>query len=71
MKKVQIVACGKVEVKPFLFKDFTQDKASFVTIKSVTKKELKALAKSEGLLYSDQEIVKAKELLNLYLRGEK
>jgi len=67
LKKVNIVKNSEVEVKPFNLEDFTQDKERLASMKKVTKKELKTLADSLGLAYSDKDITLSKKLLNAYL----
>lgn len=61
-----MVNANDVEVKPFLLKDFTQDKEIHSTMKKVTKKELKNLAESLGMEYTDKEIGFAKKLITAY-----
>lgn len=58
----------EVEVKPFLLEDFTQDKEIHSSMKKVTKKELKNLAESLGMTYTDEEIGFAKKLITAYLK---
>jgi len=62
-----VVKNTEVEVKPFMIDDFTQNKETPVSMKKVTKKELKALADSLALDYSDEDITFSKKLLNAYL----
>lgn len=71
MKKVEVVKVDEVEVKPFILNDFTQNEASPATMKKMTKKELKDLAVSLGLVYDDAQIVFAKKLFNAYLTGKR
>ncbi len=71
MKKVEVVKADEVEVKPFILNDFTQNEASSVSMKKITKKELKDLAASLGLVYDDAQIVFAKKLLSAYLIGKR
>lgn len=71
MKKVEVVKADEVEVKPFILNDFTQNEASSVSMKKITKKELKDLAASLGLVYDDEQIVFAKKLLSAYLIGKR
>ena len=71
MKKIEVVNVSDIEVKPFILNDFTQNEASRVSIKKITKKELKDLAGSLGLLYDDAQIVFAKKLLSAYLTGKR
>ncbi len=61
-----VVNANDVEVKPFLLKDFTQDKEIHSSMKKVTKKELKNLAESLGMKYTDTEIGFAKKLITAY-----
>ncbi|MDQ7047856.1 MAG: hypothetical protein Q9M39_09730 [Sulfurovum sp.] len=60
-----------IEVKPFVLNDFTQQEAACVSVKKMTKKELKNLAESLDLVYDDTHIVFAKKLFNAYLTGNK
>jgi len=67
LKKVSVVKNTEVEVKPFMIDDFTQHKETPASMKKVTKKELKVLAGSLALDYSDADITFSKKLLNAYL----
>ena len=71
MKKIEVVSVNEMEVKPFVLNDFTQNEASCVSVKKMTKKELKALAESLDLVYDDTHIVFAKKLFNAYLTGKR
>ncbi len=71
MKKIEVVSVNEIEVKPFVLNDFTQNEVSLVTEKKMTKKELKELAESLGLVYDDTHIVFAKKLFNAYLTGKR
>ena len=71
MKKVEVVSVNEIEVKPFILNDFTQNEVSPATMKKMTKKELKDLAGSLGLIYDDAQIVFAKKLFNAYLTGKR
>ena len=61
-----VVKADEVEVKPFLLKDFTQAKETQSSMKKVTKKELKNLAESLGMKYTDEQIGFAKKLITAY-----
>ena len=61
-----VVKADEVEVKPFLLKDFTQAKEIHRSMNKVTKKELKNLAESLGMEYTDEEIGFAKKLITAY-----
>ena len=61
-----VVKMDDVEVKPFLPEDFTQAKEIHNSMKKVTKKELKNLAESLGMKYTDEEIGFAKKLMTAY-----
>ena len=61
-----VVKANEVEVKPFLLKDFTQAKETQCSMKKVTKKELKNLAESLGMEYTDEQIGFAKKLIIAY-----
>jgi hypothetical protein len=67
LKRVVVVSAEEVEVKPFLFADFTQGETVSPSEKKVTKKELKRLAKKIGLSYSDEEIASIKKLIEAYM----
>ncbi|RLA70445.1 MAG: hypothetical protein DRG09_03220 [Epsilonproteobacteria bacterium] len=71
MKKIEVVNVNEIEVKPFILSDFTQNEASCISVKKMTKKELKELAESLDLVYDDTHIVFAKKLFNAYLTGKK
>lgn len=61
-----MVKANEVEVKPFILKDFTQAKETQSSMKKVTKKELKNLAESLGMKYTDEQIGFAKKLITAY-----
>ncbi len=61
-----VVKADEVEVKPFLLKDFIQDKEIHSSMKKVTKKELKNLAESLGMEYTDEQIGFTKKLIVAY-----
>ena len=67
LKKVLLVKAGEVEVKPFHLEDFTQDETKSISLRKVTKKELKSLSKKIGLEYSDDEIASIKKLIEAYM----
>jgi len=67
LKRVSVVKANEVEVRPFLPEDFTQDKEIHSSMKKVTKKELKNLAESLGMKYTDEEIGFAKKLITAYM----
>lgn len=71
MKKVEVVNSNEIEVKPFILNDFTQNEVSCVSMKKITKKELKDLAGTLGLAHDDAHIVFAKKLLSAYLIGNR
>jgi len=71
VKKIEVVSVNEIEVKPFVLNDFIHNEASLVTEKKMTKKELKELAESLGLVYDDTHIVFAKKLFNAYLTGKR
>lgn len=70
MKKVEIVASSEVKVQPFILDDFIKQRTVQRMQKKVTKKELKQLADSTGLVYDEAALVFAKKLLNAYLAGK-
>ena len=61
-----VVKTDEVEVKPFFLKDFIQDKETDSSMKKVTKKELKNLAESLGMEYTDEQIGFTKKLIVAY-----
>ena len=61
-----MVKTNEVEIKPFFVEDFTQAKKIHSSMKKVTKKELKNLAESLGVKYTDEEITFAKKLITAY-----
>lgn len=67
MKKVTVVKSSEVKTETFNLDDFIQDKESRATIMTITKKELRKLADSLGLDYTQKEIAFSKKLLNAYL----
>ena len=62
-----MVKADEVEVKPFLLKDFIQAKEIHSSMKKVSKKELKNLAESLGMKYTDEQIGFTKKLITAYL----
>ena len=67
MRKIEVVKVNEVEVKPFILDDFTQSKAKSSTMRKVSKKELKSLAKKLGLDCNDEQIEFTKKLMTEYL----
>jgi len=67
LRKISVVKCIEVDVQPFRLDDFTQDKETHGSMGKVTKKELKTLAESLGLAFSESDIAFSKKLLNAYL----
>jgi hypothetical protein len=63
LKKVIVVEANEVEVKPFCLEAFIEPKVKRCNMKSVTKKELRALAESLQLPYTKHEIAFAKKLI--------
>ena len=68
MKHICIVKSAKVEVRPFNIDDFTMDKDLSPTMKKISKKELKTLAKELGLDYDEASLNFAKKLLNAQIK---
>ncbi len=64
MKKIRVLKAEELEIKPFVFSDFVQEK---VYLKKISKKKLKNLAKEIHLDYTDEQIQFAKKLLEHYL----
>ena len=63
-----MVKDNEVESKPFVLDDFTADKAKSVSMKKITKKELKILAKKLGLNYDNENLTFARKLLNAHIK---
>ncbi len=61
-----MVKAKEVEVKPFTVNDFNQ--VNVKDIRTVSKKELKALAQKIGLTYDDKQIIFAKKLITAYFK---
>ena len=67
MKNVEVVKASEVEVKSFILNDFMHNSVSNDSIKAVSKKELKIVAKKAGLPYTDDQIQFAKKIIIAYL----
>ncbi len=63
-----MVKANEVEVTPFVLQDFIANDTETSASVSVTKKELKLLAKELGLAYDDEHIVFTKKLINAYMK---
>lgn len=63
---MSVVKAKEVSAKPFLLKDFTQTKEIHRSVKKVTKKELKNLAESLGMEYTEEQIGFSKKLIIAY-----
>ncbi len=68
MKRVEVVKESEVEVTPFVLQDFTANDSEAIVFKSVSRKELKLLAKELGLRYDDKTIIFTKKLINAYIK---
>lgn len=68
MKNITVVRANEVESKPFVLDDFTVDKAKSDSMKKITKKELKILAKELGLDYDNENLTFARKLLNAHIK---
>jgi hypothetical protein len=73
LKKVKVVKNSKVEVRPFILQNFIQSKEmpatmDTISMKKVSKKQLKNIADSLGLSYDDAQISFSKKVLNEYLK---
>lgn len=66
MKRVTVVTRDEVEVRPFYPEEFSQENKIDIGMKKVSKKELKQLAQSLGMKYTDEEIGFAKKLITAY-----
>lgn len=62
---------GEVEVKPFRLKDFMPGETDSVLPGKVTKRELKILADTLGLVYNEEQIHFTKKLINAYMRKDR
>jgi len=67
VKNVLIVKSTEVEVKPFILDDFICQHETGTQYGSVSKKEIKQLAKKIGLDYTDDQIHFAKKIITAYL----
>jgi len=67
LKKVEIVKINEIEVKPFRLNDFIEKKDKTSSMETVSKKEIKHLAKKLGLVYDDKQIQFTKKLMVAYL----
>ena len=63
-----MVKASEVEVTPFVLQDFTANDTETIASGSVSKKELKSLAKELGLAYDDEHIAFTKKLINAYMK---
>ncbi len=63
-----MVKLSEVEVVPFVLEDFTANHIETTVLESVSKKELRLLAKELGLSYDDREITFTKKLINAYIK---
>ena len=63
-----VVKENEVKSKPFVLDDFTVDKEETVSMKKITKKELKILAKELGLDHDNESLLFARKLLNAYIK---
>ena len=63
-----MVKASEVEVTPFVLQDFTANDTETIASVSVSKKELKSLAKELGLAYDDEHIAFTKKLINAYMK---
>jgi len=73
LKRVTVVKADKVEIKPFflqefLVKDFSSNQEMPNSMKKISKKELKELAESLGLDYTDEHIGFTKKLMTAYYK---
>ncbi len=68
MKRVEVVKLSEVKVTPFVLEDFTVNNTEITLSESVSKKELKSLAKELGLAYDDEHIAFTKKLINAYIK---
>lgn len=64
MRSILLVRKSEVNIKPFILDDFTKEK---ISEKKITKKYLKYLAKSLGLVYDDKNIAFTKKMMTAYL----
>lgn len=71
MRRVSVKKADEVEIKPFVLETFIDSEEINDTMKNVTKKELKNLAESLGMTYTEEEIIFAKKLIVAYTKREK
>jgi hypothetical protein len=67
LKKVEVLKANEVNVKAFILRDFIQKKEPISAMRTVSKKEIKALAKEIGIEHTDEEIRFAKKIITAYL----
>ncbi len=74
MKEIKIVKSDEVIVKPFVPHSFTQNEEFLSTMGLIeilrdksSKKSIRKLAKQKGILYDDEKIHFAKEIINTML----
>jgi len=70
LKKVEVVKAHEVEVKPLDLRQFTRECTRRETLKTVTKKEIREMAETLGLLYDETQVTFAKKLMNAYINKE-
>ncbi len=67
MKNVEVVKAIEVDIKPFLLNDFINKLNKKAIVDTVSKKELKSLAKKNNIKYNDEQIQFAKDIIAAYL----
>ncbi len=66
MKTAKIVKAGVLELKAFELSHFMQTKVVLNTEQSISKKEIKALAKALSLDADDEKIIFTKKIMTAY-----
>jgi len=70
LRKVEVVKAEEVDVEPLEVQHFVVEKREGRILRTVSKKELKKIAESLGLVYNDAQINFAKKLMNAYMKKE-
>ena len=69
MRWAKLRKAGTVSVKPLEITDFTEVKAKPVTMRKITKKQIRQAADEMGLSYEEEGVVFAKKVLS-HLMGK-
>ena len=68
MKKIKVVKSSDIETEPFVLDVLALQNQTQNRLRSVSKKELKSLAKKLKLKYDDENIKFASKLINAYIK---